>query len=63
MKKEVLFKKFQKKDGSGEHLQLLVPRSLKADVLYQMHDSVISGHLGCKKKQMRRLFRSSIGTG
>ena len=55
MKKEVLFKKFQKKDGSGEHLQLLVPRGLKADVLYQMHDSVISGHLGYKKTNEKTL--------
>ncbi|MCG8046377.1 MAG: RNase H-like domain-containing protein, partial [Candidatus Thiodiazotropha endolucinida] len=53
----VLFKKFVKKDGSEEHLQLIVPQSMKLDVLFQMHDSVISGHLGCKKTKAKILQR------
>ena len=46
----LLYKKFLKRDGSGEHRQFIVPKSLKNEVLFQMHDSVVSGHLGCKKK-------------
>ena len=51
----VLFKRFIKKDGSGECLQLMVPCSLKKEILFQMHDSVISGHLGCKKTKAKIL--------
>ena len=51
----VLFKRFVKKDGSGEYLQLVVPSSMKREVLFQMHDSVVSGHFGCKKTKARIL--------
>ncbi|MBV2113481.1 MAG: DDE-type integrase/transposase/recombinase [Candidatus Thiodiazotropha sp. (ex Ctena orbiculata)] len=53
----LLFKRFLKKDGSGEHLQFLVPRVMKPDILFQMHDSVLSGHLGCKKTKEKTLQR------
>ena len=52
---EVLFKRFVKKDGPGEYLQLIVPQSMKSEILFQMHDSVISGHLGCKKTKAKIL--------
>ena len=52
---EVLFKRFVKKDGPGEYLQLIVPQSMKSEILFQMHDSVVSGHLGCKKTKAKIL--------
>ena len=50
-----LYKKFLKTDGIGDHMQLLVPSALKRDVLCQMHDSLVSGHLGCKKTNQKIL--------
>ena len=44
---DILYKKFLKRDGTGDHMQLLVPLALKRDILCQMHDSLVSGHLGC----------------
>ena len=51
----VLFKRFVKRDGTGECLQLIVPQSLKQRILRQMHDSVVSGHFGCKKTKAKVL--------
>ena len=51
----VLVKKYLKQDGTGEYLQFLVPRSMRKEILYQMHDSLISGHLGCKKTKQKIL--------
>ncbi|MEW8545559.1 MAG: reverse transcriptase domain-containing protein [Candidatus Thiodiazotropha sp.] len=53
----LLFKKFVKKDGSGQHLQFIVPRVMKSDILFQMHDSLLSGHLGTKKTKEKVLQR------
>ncbi|MCG8044299.1 MAG: DDE-type integrase/transposase/recombinase, partial [Candidatus Thiodiazotropha endolucinida] len=53
----LLFKKFARQDGSGEYLQLLVPSSMKKEIMYQMHDSLISGHLGVKKTKAKILQR------
>ena len=53
----VLVKKYLKQDGTGEYLQFLVPRSIRKEILYQMHDSLISGHLGCKKTKQKILQR------
>ena len=53
--RDVLFKRFRMQDGTAEYLQLVVPQSLKEDILFQMHNSVISGHLGCKKTKARVL--------
>ena len=53
----LLFKKFIKQDGSGEYLQFITPSSMKKEVLYQMHDSLLSGHLGCKKIKAKVLQR------
>ena len=48
----VLFHKFSRKDGTGEHIQLIVPRKLKDEIMYQMHESLLSGHLGkCKTRE------------
>ena len=53
----LLFKKFVKKDGSGEYLQFIVPKAMKQEVLYQMHNSILSGHLGSKKTKEKTLQR------
>ena len=53
----VLFRKFIRKDGSGAHLQLLVPAKLREDILCMMHDSKLSGHLGKKKTHEKTLQR------
>ena len=49
----LLSKKFMKKDGSGEYLQFLVPRVMKPE----MHNSALSGHLGCKKTKEKTIQR------
>ena len=53
----ILMKKFLKQDGTGEYQQFMVPRSMRREVLHQMHDSLISGHLGCKKTKQKILQR------
>lgn len=49
----LLFKTFVSRDGTGPHSQFLVPENLKSEVLYQMHNSVLSGHLGKKKTHQK----------
>lgn len=53
----LLFKKFLKRDGSGEYLQFIVPLSMRKEILFQMHDSLLSGHQGCKKTKEKTLQR------
>lgn len=47
------------KDGNYTYFQLLLPHPLREEVFQQMHDSLVSGHLGSKKtneKKIRKLF-------
>ena len=44
-----LYRQFYRRDGTGSHLQFLVPKSLKDDILYQVHNTIASGHLGRKR--------------
>ena len=53
----ILYKRFTKKDGKGNYLQLLIPSALKRDILCQMHSSLLSGHLGSKKTKQKTLQR------
>jgi hypothetical protein len=53
----VLHRRFDRKDGTGSHLQLVVPDQLKDQVLHQMHGVLLSGHLGCKKTREKLLQR------
>ena len=53
----ILLKKFLKRDGSGEYLQFIVPLSMRKEVLFQMHNSLVSGHFGCKKTKENILQR------
>jgi len=57
LKNRIVYRQFQRKDGTGSHQQYLTPRSLKQEVLGHMHDSVLSGHLGCKKTQEKTMQR------
>ena len=42
----VLFCNFSRKDGTGGHIYLIVPRKLKDEIMYQMHESLLSGTFG-----------------
>lgn len=53
----VLYRQFLRQDGSGDHLQLIVPKSLRSEVMKQMHESVLSGHLGKRKTREKTLQR------
>jgi len=46
---ELLFKKFHRKDGVESYNQFIVPFRLRKEIIKNMHNSVISGHLGKKK--------------
>ncbi|CAC5378745.1 unnamed protein product [Mytilus coruscus] len=48
---DILFKRFHKQDGTGEFLQFIVPTSMKKEIMYHMHNTVLSGHLGQKKSR------------
>ena len=45
------------KNGTGSHLQLLVPVKLRPEILYQMYDARLAGHLGKRKTRERTLQR------
>jgi len=45
----LLYKECIKKDGTGQYNQFLTPLILKDEVLNEMHNSILSGHLGRKK--------------
>lgn len=53
----ILMRRFNKKDGSGSFLQLITLKKLQKDVLYQMHNGLLSGHLGRKKTKEKLLQR------
>ena len=55
IKQGIVFRKFDKRDGSNCFLQLLTPKEMQRDVLYHMHNSIMSGHLGKKKSRERTL--------
>ena len=52
----VLFCRFSRKDSTGKHTQLIVPRKLRDEIGHQMHNSLLSGHLG-KCKTMERVIQ------
>ena len=58
----VLYRTFVKKDTTGSYLQLIVPQKLRSELLHQMHDTVISGHLG-KRKHERKYCNVITCTG
>ena len=52
----VLFRKFDKRDDTAHYLQMIVPSSMKKEILTDMHACLLSGHLG-KKKTHEKLLR------
>lgn len=58
LKDDTLYKEYISKDGNYTYLQLLLPHSLREEVLQQMHNSIVSGHLGIKKttEKIKKLF-------
>ena len=45
----ILIRCFPKKDGSGNLKQLLVPQTMRKEIVYHEHNTILSGHLGVKK--------------
>ena len=49
MSNDLLYKESVQKNRESKYFQLLVPRSLKKDVLGEVHNGVMGGHFGCRK--------------
>ena len=45
----VLYQQFERRDGSGTHIQLIAPDSLRKEVLHLSHENRLSGHLGMRR--------------
>ena len=52
----LLFKRFYKLDGTNLYLQFLVPKVMRKEIMYQMHNTKLSGHLG-KKKTLQKILQ------
>ncbi|MES9881558.1 MAG: reverse transcriptase domain-containing protein [Sedimenticola sp.] len=52
-----LHRHFYRQDNTGSHLQFVVPGMLKKEILYQMHNNILSAHLGQKKTLEKTLQR------
>ncbi len=48
-----LLRRFESPDGSTHHLQLVVPRTLRENILREVHGGALSGHLGTEKTLSR----------
>ena len=55
IKNGMLMRKFIKRDGTSDSLQLIVPRKLQREVLWNAHDGLLGGHLGQKKTREKAL--------
>ncbi|XP_052776750.1 protein NYNRIN-like [Mya arenaria] len=51
----VLYRRFIRKDGNGQMLQLIAPHSIRAEVVKQAHDVLTAGHMGMKRTKHRIL--------
>ena len=54
IKDELLCRQFETPDGSSSHLQLVVPRTLRKEILEEIHGGATGGHLG-EEKTLKRL--------
>ena len=50
----VLYRQFENQDGTSNRLQLIVPKSLREEVLRQLHEGPCGGHFG-EDKTLHRL--------
>ena len=62
MQEGCLHRYFYHKDGSGSHLQFIVPRSMKHDILYQVHNTIVSCDFG-RKKMVEKLLQRFLWYG
>ena len=53
----VLYKRFHQKGGIETYLQVIVPKECRESILFHMHNSIVSGHLGEKKTRVKLLKR------
>ena len=53
----VLFRKFEKRDGSDTLYQLVAPRTIRDEILYHMHKGLLGGHLG-KRRTTEHLLQN-----
>jgi transposase InsO family protein len=53
----LLYRTFVRKNGSGQYQQLIVPKECRSTVMHQMHNSLLSGHLGNKKTREKTLMK------
>ena len=49
----VLVKQYVKEDKTGTFTQTIIPESLKREVLFHYHNTVMAGHLGTKKTKQK----------
>ena len=55
LKDGLLFKRYHKQDGTGTYIHFVVPKSIRDQVLKQMHECILSRHLG-RKKLLQRFY-------
>jgi hypothetical protein len=58
----VLYRQFQRSDGTVQHYQAFIPRSLRLAVMSHIHGSLLAGHLG-KLKSGKRLMKVAYWPG
>ena len=49
----VLYRQFEHRDGSGSHIQVITPESLRKEVPQLSHGNRLSGHLGMRRTRER----------
>ena len=54
LKDGVMWRRFEDKEGTTSILQLIIPQTLREEVLTELHSGVVGGHLG-EEKTMARL--------
>ncbi|KAH3887972.1 hypothetical protein DPMN_011994 [Dreissena polymorpha] len=60
IKENVLYKQYKGADGTQDRLRLIVPSSLRKEVLLLVHDALSAGHF-CIKKTVALLGQSFTG--
>ena len=53
MKQDILYRKWESTDGKEAKLQLIVPKSLREEILTQLHNHPTAGHFGVTKTMQR----------
>jgi hypothetical protein len=53
VKNGLLFRTFESEDGEDHTLQLVVPQKYRKEILQQLHDGPLGGHMGAEKTHSR----------